>query len=316
MPALDLTVHAADPVADLIRRVTLVSDGAPLPGWTPGAHVEVVLPDGSTRAYSLVDATGGWDAPAAYVLGVRLDARGQGGSRHIHALRPGDPVRLHPPKNGFALDASDAPVLLVAGGIGVTPLVSMAAALAQGRRDWRMIYAARSRSALAFEADLRALAGDRLALHLDDEGGGPADLGPAIRAAAPGTHLYVCGPRPMIEAARAHAEAAGFPADRIHFELFESAAPQSGDQPFEVQINDGRVFTVPPGQGIIDVLEAAGVDLIHDCRRGDCGICRVDVRAGVPDHRDVVLTQAERASGTVMQICVSRAKGGRLVLDI
>lgn len=316
MPALDLIVQSSDLVADLIRRVVLVSPGAPLPGWTPGAHVELLLPDGGSRAYSLVDAGGGWDAPAAYVLGVRLDAQGKGGSRFVHGLRPGDAVQVLAPKNSFPLDASAAPALLIAGGIGVTPFVSMAAALAGSGRDWRMIYAARSRAALAFEGDLRALAGDRLTLHLDDEGGGPANLGPAIRAAAPGTHLYICGPRPMIDAARRLAEAAGHAPGHIHVELFEAAAPQTGDQPFEVQINDGRVFTVLPGQGIIEVLEAAGVDLIHDCKRGDCGICRVDVRAGVPDHRDVVLTEAERASGTVMQICVSRAKGGRLVLDI
>lgn len=316
MPALDLIVQSSDLVADLIRRVVLVSGGAPLPGWAPGAHVELLLPDGGTRAYSLVDAGGGRDAPVAYTLGVRLDAQGKGGSRFVHGLRVGDAVQVLAPKNSFPLDGSTAPALLIAGGIGVTPFVSMAAALAASGRDWRMTFAARSRAALAFEGDLRALAGDRLTLHLDDEGGGPADLGPAIRAAAPGTHIYICGPRPMIDAARSLAEAAGHAPGHIHVELFESAAPQSGDQPFEVQINDGRVFTVPPGQGIIEVLEAAGVDLIHDCKRGDCGICRVDVRAGVPDHRDVVLTEAERASGTVMQICVSRAKGGRLVLDI
>jgi vanillate O-demethylase ferredoxin subunit len=316
MPALDLTVQSSDLVADQIRRLVLVPRGAPLPGWTPGAHVELLLPDGTTRAYSLVDAGGGWDAPVSYTLGVRLDAQGQGGSRHVHALQPGDAVQVLAPKNSFPLDGSTAPALLIAGGIGVTPFVSMAAALAAQGRDWRMIYAARSRAALAFASDLHALAGDRLTLHLDDEAGGPADLGPAIRAAVPGTHIYICGPRPMIDAARRLAEGAGHGPDHIHVELFEAAAPQSGDLPFEVQINDGRVFTVPPGQGIIDVLEAGGVDLIHDCRRGDCGICRVDVRAGVPDHRDVVLTQAERASGTVMQICVSRAKGGRLVLDI
>lgn len=316
MPALDLTVRVAEPAAELIRRLELVPRTGTLPGWTPGAHVELRLPDGSTRAYSLVDAGGGWDAPVSYTLGVRLDAQGQGGSRHVHGLRPGDAVQVLAPKNSFPLDGSTAPALLIAGGIGVTPFVSMAAALVASGRDWRMVYAARNRASLAFEAELRALAAERLTLHLDDEAGGPADLGPAIRAAVHGTHIYICGPRPMIDAARALAEAAGHAADHIHVELFEAAAPQTGDQPFEVQINDGRVFTVPPGQGIIEVLEAAGVDLIHDCKRGDCGICRVDVRAGVPDHRDVVLTEAERASGTVMQICVSRAKGGRLVLDI
>lgn len=313
MDFFDLRITRTDPAADMIRCLELTSDTGALPGWTPGAHVEVALPDGGTRSYSLIDNTGDWAAPTRYRLGVRLEPQGKGGSRHMHGLAVGDRVRVSAPKNGFALDATQAPALLVAGGIGVTPLVSMAAALARSGRDWRMIYAARNRAALAFADEV---AGDRLALHLDDVAGGPADLGPAIRAAAPGTHLYVCGPRPMIDAARAHAEAAGFTPDRIHFELFEAAAPVAGDQPFEVEINDGRVFTVPSGQSIIQALEAGGLDLIYDCQRGDCGICRTDVRAGTPDHRDVVLTEAERASGKVMQICVSRAKGGRLVLDI
>jgi len=313
MSFMDLTVATSEPVAEAIRHLVLVSSGAPLPGWTPGAHVDVQLPDGGTRSYSLISGKADWDAPAAYRLGVRLDTASTGGSRFMHALSPGDRLRVSAPKNGFALDGGTAPALLVAGGIGVTPLISMASALSQTPRDWRMIYAARNRAALAFLDDLPA---DRLTLHLDDVAGGPADLAPAIHGAAPGAHLYVCGPRPMIDAARRLAEAAGFTPDRIHFELFEAAAAQSGDLPFEVEINDGRVFTVPPGQTIIEVLEGAGVDLIYDCQRGDCGICRTDVRAGTPDHRDVVLTEAERASGTVMQICVSRAHGGRLVLDL
>jgi ferredoxin-NADP reductase len=313
MSFITLRVETAETAAEMIRHLVLVRDDGPLPGWTPGAHVEVQVPDGGTRSYSLIGSAGEWAAPQRYRLGVRLDPQGKGGSRHMHGLHPGDILRVTVPRNGFALDETPAPALLVAGGIGVTPLVSMAAALAAQGRDWRMTYAARNRAALAFLDDLP---GDHLTLHLDDAAGGPADLGPAIRAAAPGTHLYVCGPRPMIDAARAHAEAAGFTPDRIHFELFEAATPQTGDQPFEVQINDGRVFTVPVGQTILEVLEAGGLDLLYDCQRGDCGICRTDVRAGTPDHRDVVLSQSERDSNTVMQICVSRAKGGRLVLDI
>lgn len=313
MSFFDLHVHSCRMVAEATRELVLRTDDEALPGWTPGAHVDVQLPDGSKRSYSLIDSAGGWAAPGAYRLGVRLETGGKGGSQHMHALASGDRLRVSAPKNGFALDVSKAPALLVAGGIGITPLVSMAAALTAQGRDWRMIHAARHRGAVAFSGELPA---DRVTWHLDDVAGGPADLGPVLGAAAPGTHLYVCGPRPMIDAARAHAEAAGFTPDRIHFELFEAAAPEAGDQPFEVEINDSRVFTVPAGQTILQVLEAGGVDIMYDCRRGDCGICRTDVRAGTPDHRDVVLSQSERDSGKVMQICVSRAKGGRLVLDI
>jgi vanillate O-demethylase ferredoxin subunit len=133
----------------------------------------------------------------------------------------------------------------------------------------------------------------------------------------PDTHIYLCGPKGMIDAARTAAVSEGHPEDQIHIELFTSAATAEGDTAFEVEIADtGAVYTIPPGKTIIDVLEDEGMDLIYDCQRGDCGICQTDVISGTPDHRDVVLSDAEKASGKVMQICVSRAKSDRLVLDL
>jgi len=315
---LTLTVTACAPEGARIRRLTLgAPDGGPLPAWTAGAHVEVELPGGDLRPYSLVDLDGTAAAPRAWVLGVLLEPDSRGGSRHMHALQPGDTLRVTPPKNSFALADDPAPALLVAGGIGITPILSMARRLRDAGHPYRLTYAARSAGAMAFADHLRATHGTALTLHHDDTAGGPLPLAPLMAGAAPGAHVYVCGPRPMIEAARAAAEAAGIPPGRIHVELFESAAPQQGDGAFEVELaSTGQVLVIPPGQTIIQVLEGAGIDLMYDCQRGDCGICQTGVLEGVPDHRDVVLTEAERAAGKVMQICVSRARSARLKLDL
>ncbi|ETX30284.1 PDR/VanB family oxidoreductase [Roseivivax isoporae] len=319
MSVLDLVVTRAEPAGDMIRLVELARpDGGTLPAFEAGAHVEIHLPDGDTRPYSLIDLGGEAAAPALYRFGVRLEAPGRGGSAYMHGLSAGDPVRVDAPKNDFPLDAGDAPAVLVAGGIGVTPIVSMAAALKAAGRSYVLHYAARSRAAAALADHLAEAHGDALSLHLDDTAGGPLDLAAVMAAADPASHVYICGPKPMIEAARRAAEAAGIPSARIHVELFESAAaPAAGDAPFEVELaSSGKVYTIPPGRSIIEVLEEAGEDLIYDCQRGDCGICQTDVLEGEPDHRDVVLSEDERASGKVMQICVSRAKSARLKLDL
>ena len=139
---------------------------------------------------------------------------------------------------------------------------------------------------------------------------------PLIASADPTAHVYVCGPKPMIDATRAAMDTAGR-ADLFHAELFENASHQSGDKPFEVEVaSTGQIFTIPADKTIIEVLEAGGMDLVFDCQRGDCGICQTDVLEGTPDHRDVVLSKAERDSGKVMQICVSRALSARLKLDL
>jgi vanillate O-demethylase ferredoxin subunit len=168
---------------------------------------------------------------------------------------------------------------------------------------------------MAYADALADSLGDALHLHCDDDSSA-MDMD-AVIGTLGDAHLYVCGPRGMIDAARARADAAGIPADRVHVELFDNAAQAAGDTAFEVEIaSSGEVITVAPDQSIIQALEAAGHDLIYDCQRGDCGICQTDVISGTPDHRDVVLSEAERAAGKVMQICVSRAKSARLVLDL
>uniref|UniRef100_UPI0030DCBA05 flavin reductase family protein n=1 Tax=uncultured Sulfitobacter sp. TaxID=191468 RepID=UPI0030DCBA05 len=206
--------------------------------------------------------------------------------------------------------------VLLAGGIGITPMISMATTLKAAGQAFDFHYSGRSAPLMAYRDTLRETFGDALHLHCDDDDSA-LNLDAVISSAGAVAHLYVCGPKGLIEAVKAKAEAAGIAANRIHFELFDAPQEQAGDSAFEVELaSSGEVFTIPPGQSIIDVLEAGGVDVMYDCQRGDCGICQCDVISGTPDHRDVVLSEAERAAGNVMQICVSRAKSPRLVLDI
>ena len=311
---IDLKLDTITPVTDRISLFTLVAaDGSALPVYEPGAHIDIALGSPGTRSYSLVDfepqAT-----PSAYRLAVQREDAGDGGSRAMHALVPGDTISASEPKDDFHLHQGDAPALLIAGGIGVTPIISFATALMARGTPFAFHYATRSAGLCAFRDRLEATFGTAVTLWFDDAA--MIDLEGLIASAAPGTQIYCCGPKGMIEAVREKSEAAGIDKDHIHFELFSSPASHEGDQPFEVEINDGRVFTIPADKTIVEVLEEAGVDVMYDCQRGDCGICQTDVLSGEPDHRDVVLSEAERASGKIMQICVSRAKSARLKLDV
>ncbi len=291
-------------------RVFRLEGSAPLPPYTPGAHLDFQTEAGP-KSYSLIDWEPAPAAPEYYRIAVQREDDGAGGSQAMHNLQTGDRLQAAPPKNDFPLADHDGPALLLAGGIGITPLISHACALKAASRPYSFHYSARSRDVMAFGDRLADLHQDRLTRWYDATA--PLDLAALLGAVDPATYLYICGPKGMIEAAKA---AAPLPEDQIHFELFTNAATESGDGAFEVEIADGRVFTIPPGQTIIEALEAEGVDLIYDCQRGDCGICQTDVIQGEPDHRDVVLSQSERDGGKVMQICVSRAKSARLVLDI
>ncbi|WP_299417194.1 PDR/VanB family oxidoreductase [uncultured Sulfitobacter sp.] len=305
-------VAEVTPLTDRISSLRVAAtDGAALPKWEAGAHIEFDVAEG-TRAYSLVSFDAPSDAPASYNVAVQREDGGQGGSIAMHGLSVGDSVQFTPPKNSFAV-ARGAPAVLLAGGIGVTPLISMAAALEASGQAFEFHYAGRSADVMAYRAAIEARWGDAVHLHFDDAI--PLDLD-ALIASVGQAHLYICGPRGLLDVARAKAEAAGIAPANVHYEVFDAVSAQEGDTAFEVEINDGSVFTVPVGKSIIDVLEENDVDVMYDCQRGDCGICQCDVIEGVPDHRDVVLSEGERAAGDVMQICVSRAKSARLVLDI
>ena len=318
-----LEARALNPFIRLFRLGAL--EGEALPGFTAGAHVRVrvTLADGNIdwRHYSLINFSaepGATASPAEYLIAVREEADGRGGSRFMHQrVQAGDMLTIEPPKNDFALQAGPGRAVLVAGGIGVTPLASMAAQRRAEGADVRLHYAGRSRDGMAFLPELRALLGDALIVHADAEVGAPLDIKALLAGCDPQDRLYVCGPKPMLDAVLAHTLACGWSHERVHFELFTTPVVEAGDQPFELVIaSTGQRFMVPADVTILDAMIAHGCDPMFDCKRGECGVCATPVMEGEIDHRDYVLTAREKAAGNVIQVCISRAKGPRLVLDI
>lgn len=315
-------------ITPLTAHVTLIrlrrADGGPLPGYLAGAHVKVEVEiDGAPawRHYSLINLEARAHAcaqPAEYVIAVRREERelgGRGGSLYLHsALQVGQLLRVGAPLNVFALDPEHDDVLLIAGGIGVTPLASMAAALSAAGKTYALHYSGRSVAQLALVQELRALAGAALTLYGDD--GARLDLSALLAGNKPSQPIYVCGPKGMVDVVRAQAAQRGWPADAVRYELFAEAAPEQGDQPFEVELlQSGCRVQVGAQQTILDAMLDAGLDPLYDCKRGDCGVCTVDLVDGEAEHRDNCQSKAERAAGKVIQICISRSKGGPLVLD-
>jgi vanillate O-demethylase ferredoxin subunit len=322
---LTLTVASAEMLTPLVRQLRLrAADGATLPGWQAGAHIQLqaTLPGGGTdwRHYSLIDLaadTPATEAPTEYVIAVRREDSGRGGSRWVHGLAVGATVTVRPPKNDFPLAAHAGTAVLVAGGIGVTPLASMAAQCLRQGRSVRLHYAGRSRAQMALLPELQALLGSQLALHVDDEVGAPLDVAALLARCAPDEVLYVCGPQVMLDAVLARSAALGWPRGRVHFELFAGPQAEAGDQAFEVVLaQSGKQLTVAKDQTLLQALIDAGCDPMFDCQRGECGVCAVPVLEGVIAHRDFVLSQREKDAGNVIQTCVSRCKGARLVLDL
>ena len=319
----DLVVQTIQTMTDRIRYFSVYRpDGGVLPGYTAGAHIQINTVGDSLRAYSLIDFTPPETSPTCYRFAVQLEPDGQGGSQFMHALKVGDLLHSTEPENSFSLIDDHRPVLLLAGGIGITPLISMATELHHSRKPFELHYSSRSADAMAFRNELMHHFGENgLSPHIyfyyDDISDRTLDLTALFSKHSSDEHVYICGPRGMIDAARACAEDEGLPASQIHVELFDTPATDDSDGAFEVQLkSSGEIYRVPKDKTIIDVLEAAGIDTVYDCQRGDCGICQTTVLEGEIDHRDVVLSSAERAQGDVMQICVSRAKSSRLVLDL
>ncbi|CAE6855617.1 Phenoxybenzoate dioxygenase subunit beta [Paraburkholderia aspalathi] len=318
-------------VVDEIRALTpeIKSFRLTLPKWTvlppfeAGAHIRVrVFPEGGAqwRHYSLLDFDPGPAAPEgprSYQIAVKREDGGNGGSRWMHEhVRPGDRLTIGPPVNTFGLD-SDEEAVLIAGGIGITPIAAMATALSRAGRPFQLHYSARSRSHMPFVEELSEVADQRLHLYYDDVPEARLDLAAVLDRATAKASLYICGPKGMIDAAISVALQRGWPRSRIHVELFVRATPNANDTAFEVELRQSnRVLPVRTDQTILDALLAAGLDPLYDCKRGECGVCQTTVIEGDVDHRDYCLSEAERQSGHVMQICVSRARKGRLVLDM
>ncbi len=289
---------------------------AELPPFAPGAHVDVSFANGLTRQYSIASAA---SDRTRYWLGIGLAPASRGGSRFAHSeLRPGDKLRVGAPRSLFGLHQAAAGHLFVAGGIGITPILSMIRRCLELELPWRLLYCVRSRRHAAYLEQLAPFA-DRVVLHADDEQDGHADLARALRQMPSGWHVYTCGPGAMMDAVCGHATALGIERDAVHLERFSAGADRPGEQrgAFQVRLlRHGGQFTVPREASILEVLEANGVCLPFSCREGLCRSCQVPLAAGAADHRDYVLSDDERIANKSILICVSRAKCAELVLDV
>ena len=292
------------------------ADGGALAPFSAGAHVEVHLPGGLLRQYSLCSDP---EDRARYRLAVLQEPASRGGSRALWGLQVGDVLTISEPRNHFPLAASAARSLLIAGGIGITPLYAMAHALQRADAPFELHYCARSRQRAAFVDELGARFGRAALLHFDD---GPENqrfqAAQVIGTPRAGEHLYVCGPAGFIEHVLQTARQLGWPEAQLHSERFTADAPQvqEGDQPFEVEVgSSGLVVPVAVGQSIAEALLERGVEVPTSCEGGVCGTCVVRVLRGTPDHRDTYLTEAEHAK-PLITTCCSRARSARLVLDL
>ncbi|MGF7189704.1 vanillate O-demethylase ferredoxin subunit [Robbsia andropogonis] len=296
-------------------------DRTPLPNFDAGAHIDVHLPDGLIRQYSLCSNPACNDR---YEIAVLRDANGRGGSVTMHdQVQQGHLIRISAPRNHFPVEAGAARHhLLIAGGIGVTPILAMAEYLASQGASFDMHYCTRSRELTAFKERLTAAAfRERVQYHFDDAGAPQAlDVGAVIAAAPPDTHLYVCGPRGFMEAVLAEAQSQGWADHRLHREFFSGAdakAHSHEETTFHVRIaSNGMLVEVPPGCSVVESLARQGVDVVTSCEEGVCGTCMTRVLEGQPDHRDSYLTDEEKAAGDYFLPCCSRARSPVLVLDL
>ncbi|WP_327262174.1 PDR/VanB family oxidoreductase [Streptomyces sp. NBC_01232] len=297
-----LIVSRTEPARGVLQ---LTLESPDLPAWSPGAHVDVTLPSGLVRQYSLCGdpADGG-----RYTIAIRLIEDGRGGSREAHAqLVEGAELELRPPRNRFELVPA-ASYVFVAGGIGITPILPMLRAATAAGADWTLLYGGRSRASMPFLADLAAY-GERVSVLAEDESGLP-DLA-AVAGAGPGTPVYCCGPEPLM---RAVTEAAPDPA-AVHLERFSPAAEPGPGRAFTVELRrSGRVVEVAADESALAAVRRELPDTPYSCEQGFCGTCQHRVLAGGVDHRDELLTDQEREDS--MLLCVSRAKEDRLVLDL
>lgn len=297
-----------------IVSVELVSpQGEALPPFAAGAHIDVHLPNGVVRSYSL------WNSPQErhrYVIGVLHDRNSRGGSRYVHEqLRVGSTITIGAPRNNFPLEEGAPHTVLIAGGIGITPIFGMLNELRRMGKSVELLYCARSRSEAAFVDALLGEAG--VQTHFNDEAGGPPDLRAYLAGKSAQAHFYCCGPTPMLNAFEDSCAELGLP--NVHVERFAPAEPVVAMQGSEYECQLARsqkLVLVPAGKSLLDALLEAGVDVEHSCREGVCGSCETAVLDGMPEHRDGVLTKAERESGKTMMVCVSGCKGRRLVLDL
>lgn len=305
-----------DEAKDVVRLALRRQDGERLPAFAAGAHIDLFLPNGLTRQYSLIGDGG---ETYCYEVAVSKAANSRGGSSCVHsALNVGDALDISEPRNNFPLQPGHNRFQFIAGGIGITPILSMILYCERQGWAWQLLYLARSREHAAFYRQLEAFGSDRVRVHFDDEVGHFFDFADESLVVEPGVPIYCCGPSPVMKAVGEFSlKHANNPA---YFEWFSPAAENAANETsasFDIKLqHSGKVLHVPEDKTILEVLEADGHDLPCSCREGMCRICETGVVDGIPDHRDYVLSKVEREAGRTMMICVSRARSPVLVLDI
>ncbi|HEX5089431.1 MAG TPA: PDR/VanB family oxidoreductase [Nocardioides sp.] len=311
---MPLLVHSMTHESAGVVSLELVDpEGRDLPSWEPGSHLDLVLPSGLSRQYSL---SGDPHDRRRYRLGVLREPAGQGGSAYVHdTLRPGQTVEFAGPRNHFRLEPAAAYVF-VAGGIGITPILPMLAAATAAGAEWTLVYGGRTAASMAFTDEL-ARYGDRVTLWPQDTHG-LLDLDGLLGSPRPATLVYCCGPEALLGAVEERM--AAWPAGALHLERFSAPVVErdpAAEHSLDVVLAEsGRTVSVPPDRSVLDVLLDEGVDVLSDCREGICGTCEVKVVEGEVDHRDYVLSEPEKAANNCMMVCVSRACGKRLVLGL
>lgn len=302
--------------SDGVTSVTFADpSGAPLPQWQPGSHLSLHLPNGLIREYSLcsdpLDAT-------SWTVAVLRAPDSRGGSQHVHdALPVGALLTVEGPRNNFQLEDATQYVL-VAGGIGITPIISMARQLHAAGAEWSLLYTGRSRASMAFLPEIDTLPQDRITIHADDEANGNyPDLAAAVGTLSPDALVYACGPEPLLKAV------AGAMQDeaQLRIERFKApekvAVPVESESGFDVVCNStGQRIPVGPDESVLDALNNAGIDVPSSCTEGICGTCETRVISGDVEHRDFLLTQAEQVANKSMFVCVSRCRSAELILDL
>jgi len=315
MSRIQATVAEVLPLGPEIKSFKLSTDDFAFRSAAPGAHIDVYLPNGMIRQYSLWDWAddGSWCA-----IGVKGEEKGRGGSKWLHDnLKPNDQIEVGEIRNNFVLDESAPGYALFAGGIGVTPMVAMARRLKELGKPMQFFYLARNEAAAGFAPILEDLnLGASLHHHFDDRDG-LLDIKGHLDGLDAGTQVYFCGPEGLLNAVLSHTE--NWPSDRVRFERFSGDptklnAPTDG---FELVLQkSGQTFHIPEDETILDVLMENGLSPDFGCMDGVCGSCTLDVVEGEVDHRDATMTPEEHDADGTMCICVSRAKGSRLVIDL
>jgi len=314
----EIIVHSLRLEAEDVLGIELrPQEGRFLPKFDAGAHIDLHLPNGLLRSYSLINAPG---ETHRYVIAVLRDKASRGGSVFIHEqLRVGTTLTVSAPRNNFRLNENATHTVLVAGGIGVTPLLCMARRLRQLGKSLELLYFSRARKSAAFFNELQAL-GVPVHWHFDDEIGGPPDLTSLLtsRLSPAGTHLYACGPTAMLDNVVAVCERLGH--TEVHLERFGGISRTcSGfvSKSYTVELKrSGREIEVTSEKSLLQTLLEAGIDIDYSCQEGICGACETTVLSGEPDHRDNVLSARDKAANRVMMVCVSGCRSERLTLDL